>query len=250
MSDGLLNGNKPSFYARHLHLLGIEKQHSLSVKDLADDQANLSAIELPDLHLLSDPVELFSGKRGEARSFYRWVLQFTDSLLVGNSGLIGAAAMVLLVLLPVATMRKSVESGSGRLRIKGSDKVSLYLERHGTVSQFISGSKLSNGDRLRTEILVGGADRQIFQFVSNADHRVLTSLSDVLTDRLALSSGDRGVFPGSIELVGANEGEILNVLICDRSVGSWQVSEFVKEYPVDGGKIAPKGCLLQAFELR
>lgn len=249
MSDGLQSCNKPSFYARHLHLSGIEKHESVSDADLKTDQVALSAIELPELHLLSDPSELRTHEGRSNGSFMQWIRSLIDKLLVGHAGLIGAGVMVFLVLLPMATMQRGQEPLLG-FRVKGGDKVSLFRERQGSVSLFTVGSKLENGDRLRTEVMVAGADRLVFQFVSNGDHRVLSSLSDILQDQLALSAGDPGVFPGSIELVGANEGETLNILICSKAVGAWQVAEFVKEYPVNGGKIAPKGCILKAYELR
>lgn len=241
-------GNKPSFYRRHLHLTGIERTEVLTPADLAADQADLAAVTLPALTFLQPEV---SGAEPVAVSGRKGAGSAIDRFLRDHGSWLGAAAMVFLVLLPALTMRTADRSHvlPDTVRVKGGEKVVLYVERNGVVTPYAGGSTLQNGDRLRTEIITGG-ERVAYQFVTNADRQVLSPVADVLDERIYVRAGEKGVFPGSIELVGRSEGETLHVLLCGGQVPTAAVIEFIKEYPADGEGVAPKGCLLKSIGLR
>jgi hypothetical protein len=174
-----------------------------------------------------------------------------NHFLAHHGELLGVAAMLLLFILPFSTFQNHSVVHEG-IRVKGNDKVILYRERQGQVSQIASfeqSLRLENGDRVRVEVLAA-APRKAFYFISStAQSRVLTAVEDIFSEQLTLAPGDRAIFPGSIELVGENEGETLNVILCEKAQDLAQLSEIISKYSPNG-MVTPKGCLLKAIRLR
>jgi hypothetical protein len=242
------SGSKLSFYRRHLHLTGVERADGLSAAELAADRADMAAIDLPPLTFLPSGT---SGAVTPDVPDQKGVARVFDWLVRDHGSWLGVAAMMFLVMIPALTMRPAERHPvlPDTVRAKGGEKIVLYVERNGVVTLHAAGAALQNGDRLRTEI-IAGSERVAYQFVTNADRQVLSTVADLLNERIYIRSGEKGIFPGSIELVGRSEGETLNVLLCEGQVPTAAVIEFIKEYQADGEGVAPKGCLLKSIGLR
>ncbi len=249
MSREIELGTKPSFFSRHLHITGIETSSHVTVEDLSDDLAAMDSFELPSLDFRSATKSVERDLNPIARLLITG-RQLVDQLFSQHSELLGVAAMLLLFILPLSTFKKE-STVLDSIRAKGSDKVVLYRERSGEISQigtFENSLALTNGDRIRVEVLAA-TQKHAFYFISNSQQKVLTPVEGMFSERMLLKSGDRAIFPGSIELIGENEGESLHVLLCDEGLGATQLTEITSEYMMKGRTVA-KGCLLKTIRLR
>jgi hypothetical protein len=244
------NGKKPSFFTKHLHITGIETSSLVSESDIAGDLKAMDGIDLPNLDFRSVARNSEKKKLPLVRLLDA-SRSFINNLFSEHTELLGVAAMLLLFILPLSTM-KSASEVTEVIRAKGGDKITIYKERQGTVSQiarFEQSLALENGDRIRIEVLAG-AERHAFYFISSASKmQVLSSVQEIQAEGISLKAGDRAIFPGSVELIGVNEGETLNVLLCDSPLSGAQLSEMISEYP-QNGVVTPKSCLLKTIRLR
>jgi hypothetical protein len=243
-------GSKPSFFTRHLHITGIETSTSFNEADVAADLQAMDRFDLPSLDFRS--VAKTSAKKDQ--QFMRLITasrELIDNLFSQHGELLGVAAMLLLFILPFSTFQND-SLNSNAIRAKGGDKITIYKERNGQVTQiatFDQSLALENGDRIRIEVLAGAA-RHVFYYISSFSKReVLSPVNDIQAEGMLLKAGDRAIFPGSVELVGVNEGETLNILLCNEALNAAQLSEMINEYTL-GGTVKPKSCLLKTIRLR
>lgn len=122
-----------------------------------------------------------------------------------------AAAVALMVLASRWVPAKELDFGYG---IKGREAVRLYWERDGEVRRF-DGAPLANGDRVLAEVLVPKPSLAYWGVLS-AKGELLGDWTSVKASEMPLIPGKAATFPSSLKLVGANEGETLFVLVCNK----------------------------------
>jgi len=241
---------KASFFSRHLHITGVEVSEHISATDVASDIEAMDLLKLPNLDLSAvatnsaQNVAFFNRAVNSCQDFY-------DKFFVSNAEFLGVAAMLLLFIIPFSTFRNDAVLKE-EIRAKGSDRITIYRERNAQVVQITTFDQplaLLNGDRIRVEVLTS-TEKTAYYFISSGLHgRVLTGVDEMLGERMAMAPGERAIFPGSIELIGENEGETLNVVLCSAPLESSQASEIIDEYLLIPVRI-PKGCLLKTIRLR
>lgn len=102
------------------------------------------------------------------------------------------------------------------IRAKGDSKVWVYWERGGTVSPWTPETRLANGDRVRVELLAG---EDVLAWLAVVDRTGQLLGEPNAWQPLSLASGEQAAFPGSVKLVGQDDGETLEVWTCPRRGG-------------------------------
>jgi hypothetical protein len=102
-------------------------------------------------------------------------------------------------------------------RVKGAGHVEVYADVGGNVIKLERGATLPNGAKVRAQV-TAAADIVAFSGIVNARRELLSDPASVWSGRLTLKPGDKAFFAGSVELVGADEGEAAVVVSCPASV--------------------------------
>ncbi len=123
-------------------------------------------------------------------------------------GLAGLAAAVIAVVL-----YKNPSPSDGTYTIKGGAGVAIYFEQGGQVKAWTTGTVLAEGAKVRAEVLAV-KPTMAFWGVTAKGGRLLSESHWILENRLPLAAGEKKFFPGSLELSGPSEGEVLVVAIC------------------------------------
>jgi hypothetical protein len=209
--------DRPSLFAQHGAILG----HTQSPLDEAARKEKERIASLP-----LEPLSLPS---------HRPVPRFRRSLAF--------ASVALAVLVSVVVARWPFESEeSGDLRIKGESEVWFYWERDGLVQDFVPGTVLQNGDRIRAEVLAA-KETTAYLAVMAQDGRLLGDVSKVKDSMMMLKAGEKASFAGSVKLVGANDGESLVVILCAQGVRP----DFAEPFQLAS---IPQACTTTSVRLR
>lgn len=173
-------------FEQHLRLMSGD--NAVAAQD-ADEAMRVRALYLPPRRKLST--------RAAARR-PPWVF--------GIATLAAVAAGLLL------TMHRPQEA---TLRFKGQTKVSLVWQRQGALLDWTDKAQVLDGDRVSAEV-TAARSTIAFLAVYDRDGHLLGDAASMISNRLELAAGERSVFVDGFEVTGANEGEILAVIACDR----------------------------------
>lgn len=153
---------------------------------------------LPPLKPLQLPPRTKGGAR--LRSARTWLLTATPLVVL--------AASVLLSIRHEPTSARAPVVG-----IKGQTQVMLYWHRTGQVHRGLPPNGLRSGDQVRAAVVAATASRAYWGIIAG-DGRLLSPIEDSVYKSITVPPGAVGWFPGSFRLVGANESEVLAVVVC------------------------------------
>lgn len=218
-----------SLLQKQLRVLGLEA----SDHDTADRQFEeaLSKLNLPELQL-------------PRRRFFITPMYRTAVAL---------AASILLLLVGPKMLQPFFSGSLGNLQegrnsvlyTKGQSQVFVHGEHQGVIAQLGPVAQLENGDRVRAEVL---AAEDLLAFISIFDQHGQQILNRWTVENavLVLRAGEQKAFPGSVKLVGDDDGEVLSVWTCPRrnfakdQSSETAVTAYVIATLLDHGK--PQGC--------
>jgi len=205
--------------AKHFRILGLEGK---MIPQDKTEKERIDSMPLADLAFVPKPRR-------------RW---FSGPLFTWQFALVPAMAVVFIV----ATF--TPEEPARELQIKGGHAVRLFWERSGEVKPLGSDTLLQNGDRVRAVVHSASAVNAYLAIMNN-EGRLLSTSQSVVDSRLALDAGEKGTFPGSLKLVGTDEGEIVRIILCDKpaTMGMDDVTGLA------GGHL-PEACAGRTFKLR
>lgn len=222
---------RPSLLAQHRKILGYD-QSPLTADDLAEKE-RIERLPLRPLDLTNQPA-----KSGD------WWLSLTRPKLIFPVLSVAFAALVAFIFVGPE------QGGDDTLRFKGESKVWMYFERSGVAGRVTPDTVLQNGDRVRAEILAAD-DGVAYLAIMNQAGELLSPPDLVLGRALVLEAGRTKAFEGSIELVGANEGETVVVMICREPLDQALLKEYVarKNEPLVRNNL-PGACAVETIKLR
>jgi hypothetical protein len=234
---------RSSLLSQHMRLLGFEPG-ALDAAGAAEAR-RVASIELPPLVL-----DEGAASDGARASFIPLARPRRSARISIAAGLLLAAGLAALVLTRPLGLERGGELG---LRVKGEGKVWLYWERAGVATAWQPGTALVNGDRVRAEVLAGGAPTTALAVVESGDGRLLSDPAQAWSERLELAAGERKSFTGSVKLVGADDDEHLVVLLCPSATGA-AAAALQAVFPAASQParhdLVPKECALESFQLR
>jgi len=109
-----------------------------------------------------------------------------------------------------------ISGGENAYLAKGEAQVQVFYERDGKTQALASDFRLSNGDRVRAEVLTPYRAR-VYWAVFDHTGRPLIPLEQFLSNTTDIDSGSKAAMPDSFRLVGKSEGETLVAIVCDLS---------------------------------